>query len=174
MKMSDVAPEPIVRETAFGDQAVDMWIPFQGASEGMEDADEAGNKVFRLVHFRKHTKDNAADSLEKAVEEGTVFEKEVPEIFINGKDTVAVSAGDEFEGHVCRAFLTVFHSAGRAKPGVAAEREELKVSAVGTCIHGPAKRGIPAVDHLGDVFHFDVSGMEGILNDFVVVFKNLL
>lgn len=173
-KMSDITPETVVGETAFGDQAVDMWIPFQGAPEGMEDADETGNKVFSLVHLRKHTKDNTADSLEKAVEEGTVFEKEVSEIFINGKDTVAVSAGDEFEGHVCGAFLTVFHSTGRAKSGMAAERDKLKASAVGACIHGSAERGVPAVDHLGDVFHFNVSGMQGVLNDFVVVFKNLL
>ena len=46
MKMSDITPEPIVGETAFGDQAVDMRIPFQRTSESMEDADETGNKVF--------------------------------------------------------------------------------------------------------------------------------
>ena len=46
MKMSDITPEAVIGETTFGDQTVDMWIPFQRAPEGMEDADEAGNKVF--------------------------------------------------------------------------------------------------------------------------------
>lgn len=46
MKMSDIAPEPIIGETTFGDRAVDMRISFQRPSESMEDADETGNKVF--------------------------------------------------------------------------------------------------------------------------------
>ena len=48
----------------------------------MEDADETGNKIFWHVHLEKQTKDNAADSLKKAVKERAVFKKEVPEIFI--------------------------------------------------------------------------------------------
>lgn len=102
------------------------------------------------------------------------MQKEVPEILINGKDTVPVCAGDKFEGHACRAFLTVFHSAGRAKSGVATEGNKLKVSAVWACIHGTAEGRVATVDHLGDVFHFNISGMKRILNNFVVVFKNLL
>lgn len=46
MEMSDIAPETIIRESALGNEAVDVWIPFQRASEGVEDTDETGNKVF--------------------------------------------------------------------------------------------------------------------------------
>ena len=46
MKMSDIAPGPVIGETTFGDQAVDMRNPFQRSTESMEDADETGNKVF--------------------------------------------------------------------------------------------------------------------------------
>jgi len=30
------------------------------------------------------------------------------------------------------------------------------------------------MNHLRDVFHFDISGMKSILNDIIIVFKNLL
>ena len=112
--------------------------------------------------------------MKKAVEERAVFEEEIPEVFINSKDTVAVGAGNKFKGHICGAFLTVFYPACRTKSGVAAERNELEIPAVGTCIHGSAERGISTVDHLRDVFHFNVSGMQSILDDFVIVFKNFL
>ena len=55
-----------------------MGIPFQGPAKGMEDADKARAKVFGLIDFIKHVGDNNADSLEKAVKEGAVFQEEMP------------------------------------------------------------------------------------------------
>ena len=48
-KMSDGTPEAVIRVTAFGDEAVDMGVPFQGTAKGMEDADETGREVFGLI-----------------------------------------------------------------------------------------------------------------------------
>lgn len=71
-------PESFVREGAFCDEAVDVGVPFQGPAKGMEDADKARDKVFGLIDFIKHVRDNNADSLEKAVKEGAVFQEEMP------------------------------------------------------------------------------------------------
>ena len=71
-------PESFVREAAFCDEAVDVGVPFQGPAKGMEDADKARDKVFGLIDFIKHVGDNNADSLEKAVKEGAVFQEEMP------------------------------------------------------------------------------------------------
>lgn len=98
----------------------------------------------------------------------------MPELFINGKDAVAVVALQELEGHGGGAFLTVFNAAGRAEAALAAERDELHLTALGAGVHGASKGRVAAVNHLFDVLHFDGPGMEGILNYFIVVFKNLL
>lgn len=65
--MFDSAPEVVIGESAFGDQAMNVGIPFKRTTESVKNADKAGNKVFRLVHLMEHAKDNAADSPEEAV-----------------------------------------------------------------------------------------------------------
>jgi hypothetical protein len=45
---------------------------------------------------------------------------------------------------------------------------------VRTGIHGSSKGRVTAVDHLGDVFHFDISWMKGMFNNFIIVFKDIL
>ena len=63
--MFDDTPEALIRETAFRNEAMDMWIPFEGSPKGMKDADKAWNKVFRFVEVMEHTQDNTADSLKE-------------------------------------------------------------------------------------------------------------
>ena len=87
---------------------------------------------------------------------------------------MAVVAAQELEGHGRGTFLAVLYATGGAEAALAAERDELHLPALGAGIHGPSKRRIAAVYHLFDVVHFNSSGMERILNYFVVVFKNLL
>ena len=74
----DISPKAVITETAFRNKAVDMRIPFQRPPKSVKDADDAGNKVFRLVEVMEHTQENTADSLEKAVKKRTVFQKKVP------------------------------------------------------------------------------------------------
>ena len=76
--MLDNTPKAIIREATFSNEAVDMWIPFQWSPKCVKDADNAGNKIFRFVEVMEHTQDNTADSLEKAVKKGAVFQKKVP------------------------------------------------------------------------------------------------
>ena len=55
--------------------------------------------------------------MEEAVQEGTVLKKKVAEIFINGKNAMAVLDTDKFERHTGGTFHGIFISAGRTKAG---------------------------------------------------------
>ena len=112
--------------------------------------------------------------MEEAVQERTVLKKKGSEIFINGKNAMAVLDTDEFERHTGGAFHSIFVAAGRAKAAVTAERNELEVPTVWTTVHGTAKRRITAVDHLIDIFHLSLSGMKSIFNFFIMVCKDSL
>ena len=96
------------------------------------------------------------------------------EFLVNGKDAVAVVAPQELKGHGGGTLLAVLDATGRAEAALAAERDKFHFSALRAGIHGSAEGRVAAVYHLFDVFHFNGSGMEGILNYFVVVSKNLL
>lgn len=98
----------------------------------------------------------------------------MPEFLVDSKYAVAVVAPQKPEGHGCGTLLTVLYATGRAEAALAAERDELHFSTLGAGIHGSAEGRVTTVYHLYDVLHFNGSGMEGILNYFIVVFKNLL
>lgn len=83
-----------------------------------------------------------------------VFKKEFAEAFVYGKNTMSVLNIDEFKRHRGSAFHRVFVAAGRTKSAMVSKRDKLKVITVGTAIHGTAKRRIPAIDYLIDIFHF--------------------
>ena len=140
----------------------------------MKDADKAGNKISAFVQLVEKGEDDAADCLEKAVKEGAVVQEERAEVFINGKNKVPVRAVNEYGGHFSRTVNAVFITAGGAKPGMAAERDKLKFTAVGASIHGTAIRRVPAVNHFINVFHNNRTGMKDIFNFFIMIFKNLL
>lgn len=77
-----------------------------------------------MIDFEKHKGNDTVDGMKKAVKGRTVFEKEIPEVFVNGKNTVAMAGLDEFESHAGRAFHGIFDAAGRAEAAVTAERKE--------------------------------------------------
>ena len=174
VKVSDVSPETIIREAALGKEAVDMWIPFQGSAEGMEDTDETWDKIFAFIQFMEHPEDDTADSLEKTVKEGAVVQEERAQVFVDGKNEVPMGTVNEFEEHFGGAVNAVFIAAGWTELGMAAERDKFKSAAMGAPIHGAAVRRVPAVDHFFDVFHDNGTGMKDIFDFFVMFFKNLL
>ncbi len=88
-----------------------MWIPFQIPAEGMEDHDKARGKVHGLVLLKKHTGDNAVHRMEEAVEQGTVTQKEITEIFINSEHAVAMGDIHQFKGHISSPFHGIFIAA---------------------------------------------------------------
>ena len=65
--MFDVAPNFMVAVPTFGDEAMDMGIPFEIPAEGVENHDKAWCKVLRLIQVEKHSGDNACSGMEEAV-----------------------------------------------------------------------------------------------------------
>ena len=80
--------------------------------------------------------------MEETVQERSVLKEEAAEIFINGKNAMAVLDTNEFERHTGGAFHSIFVPAGGTKTAVTAERNEFEVPTVQTTVHGTAERGI--------------------------------
>ena len=98
-----------------------------------------GTKFFDLFHLVKHTKNNAADSVKQTIQKRTVLKKKVTELFVNGKNTVAVSTLDKLKGHGIGSVLAVFDTTGWTESAFTAERHKFEISTFGTVIHCPAK-----------------------------------
>ena len=145
-------PEAVIRESAFGKETVDVGIPFEWPAKGVEDTGKTGDKVFGFIQRMEQPEDDAADSLEKAVKQGTVHQKERAQVCINGKNEVPVCAVNELEGHFSRAVNAVFIAAGGAELRMVAKRDKFKFTTVRTAIHGAAIRGIPAAYHFFQCF----------------------
>lgn len=92
---------------------MDVRIPFQIPSKGMEDADKARSKVSGPVKFEEHAQDDIPDRMEEAVKEWVVLKKKDTEFLRDRKDTVSVAAGNGFTGHTKSAFLVIHVPAGR-------------------------------------------------------------
>ncbi len=112
--------------------------------------------------------------MEKTVKEGTVFEKKVPQVFINGENAVAVDNINEFEGHGGGALHGIKISAGRAETAVTTERDKFEFATAGTAVHGTAKGGITAVDHLVHIFNHRGARMQCIKHFFIMFGKDFL
>ena len=145
VKVPDMTPGAVITVTAFGEEAVDMGIPFEVPAKSVEDHDISGSEIFGLIELEKHTGDNTGDRMEETVQERAVLEEKGTEIFINGKDAMAMADIDELKKHRGRAFHSVFITAGRAETAAATERDEFQLAAVGTAVHGTAKGRIAAV-----------------------------
>ena len=139
VKVFYMTPESIITVAAFGKEAVNVGIPFEIAAKSMKDHDIAGSKIFGMVQIKKHPRYNTGDGMKEAVQEGTVLKEKVAEIFINGKNAVAMLDTDKFERHTCGALHGIFVAAGGAKTAVTAEWNKLEVTAVGAGVHSAAK-----------------------------------
>ncbi len=64
--------------------------------------------------------------MEETVKKPAVFEKKVPQVLINSKDTVSVLDVNEFEGHLGSSFHGIFITTGRAETAVA-KVENIKI-----------------------------------------------
>ena len=85
-----------------------MGIPFEIAAKSMKDHDIAGSKIFGMVQIKKHPRYNTGDGMKEAVQERSVLKEEAAEIFINGKNAMAVLDTNEFERHTGGAFHSIF------------------------------------------------------------------
>ena len=97
--------------------------------------------------------------MEEAVEEGTVFEKERPEILIDSEDTMPVGDINKLKGHRGSAFHGILVTASGTETAVAPKRDKLELSAFGTAIHSTTIRRITTIDHLIHIFNDRISWM---------------
>ena len=145
VKVPDMTPGAVITVTAFGEEAVDMGIPFEIPAKSVEDHDISGSEIFGLIELEKHTGDDTGNRMEETVQERAVLEEKGTEIFINGKDAMAMADIDELKKHRGGAFHGVFISAGRTETAATTERDKFQLAAVGTAVHGTAKGRIAAV-----------------------------
>lgn len=62
-----MTPAKRIPNPAFGNETMDMGIPFQVPAKGMKDTDKPRSKEFGFVIFMEHTRDNTVNGREKAV-----------------------------------------------------------------------------------------------------------
>ena len=167
-------PEAGVTDTALGDEAVDVGIPFEVTAKGMEDTDKTGSKAFGFIVFVEHTENDAFCGSKKAVEEGTVGKEEGPELFRNGEDAVAVGDVQDLKGHGRGTVNGVFRTAGGTETAVAAERDKFEFTTLIAAIHGTTERRVTAVKHPVNVPNDGLPGMENVKHFFIMVFKDVL
>lgn len=139
-----------------------MGVPFQIPAEGMQDHDKTRSEIHGLVLLGKHTGNNTAYGMEKAVKQGAVVQEKLPEALVNGKDAVPVCDIDQMKGHRGSALHGVFIAAGRAETAVAAKGDKFEFSTGRAAVHGAAEGRVTTMDHLADVFDDGRAGMEFI------------
>ena len=132
---------------------MDMWIPLQIPSKGMEHHDKSGSEIQGLVLLVKHLGNNTVHGMKEAVEQCPVIKEKLAEIPVNGKNTVAVGDVDQFKGHRGSTLHGIEIPAGGAESAVAPEGYEFELSTSRTAVHCPAKGGGAAVDHFIHVFN---------------------
>ena len=60
---------------------------------------------------------SSVNSMKKAVKQGTVMKKEIPKVFINGEDAVAMGNIDKFKGHRSSTLHSIEISTGGCGSG---------------------------------------------------------
>lgn len=62
--MFDIAPEAVVAESAFGNKAMDMGVPFQVPAKGMEHHNKTWGEIHGFIVFIKHLGNNTVYRME--------------------------------------------------------------------------------------------------------------
>lgn len=75
IKMCDITPQTTFAQSTFGKKAVDMRIPLQVSTKGVEDEDKAGSEQFRFVLFVEYTENDTSDSRKRQLSRGRSFKK---------------------------------------------------------------------------------------------------
>lgn len=153
----------------FGKKNMNMGIPLKAAAKGMENANETGSKLLRLIEFAKHAKNDITNGMKQAVEERTVFTEEDAKFFGNGEDAMSVDRLNNLERHGSRTLNRIEITARRAKATFAAERDKFERTARRTPVHSAAESRIATVDHFLNTFHDNGASFEGVLNFLIMV-----
>ena len=169
VKVFYTLPRSNTPDSDFGDEDVNVRIPLEAASKGVENTNEAGSKMLRFIKFAEHAEDDIADGMKKAVEQRTISAEKDAKFFRNSEYTMPVNALNDFERHRSSALNGIEITTGRAKTAFAAKRNKFERTTRRTPVHSTAERRIPTMNHLFDVFKNYRTGLKGVLDFFVVI-----
>lgn len=172
--MSPSAPPSTAADTALGNKAVDMGFLYEVTTKGMENTDKTGREALGFIVFLEHAEDDTADGGEETAKEEALSEEERPELFSNGKDTMAVGDVKDLKGYGSGAVNGVFRTADGTETAVASERDKFKFTAFITAIHATTESRDTAAKHPIGIPDDGVTGMKDINDFFVMVFENVL
>ena len=162
------------RNTAFRQKDMDMGIPFEIPTEGVQDTDETRDKVLFVIEIVEHAQDDTADSVKEFRKERAVSEEVMTQFFGDGKNQMPVFAVQDFKRHGSDAILRVFDTAGGTESGVTAKRDTFDGAALFAAIDSEAFLRVTATEHSVDVFNDRSARMKRIDYFFIVIQEDLL
>ena len=91
----------------------------------MENHDKTGGEIHGLVLLIKHVGNNTVYSMEETIKQCPVIKEKLPEVFVDGENTMPVGDIDQFKGHGGSASHGIEIPTGRTETAMTAERDKL-------------------------------------------------
>ena len=90
----------------------------------MENHNKTGGEIHGFVLLIKHMGDNTVYSMEETIKQCPVIKEKLPEVFVDGENTMPVGDIDQFKGHGGSASHGIEIPTGRTETAVTAERDK--------------------------------------------------
>ena len=135
----------------------------------MKNTDKTRSKMFSLVEFAEHTKNDIANRMKKTIEQRTISAEKDAKLLWDGKNAMSVNALNDFERHGSGALDGIEISAGRANAALAAKGNKFERTTGRAPIHGSTISRISAMNHLIDAFKNNRASLKGVLDFFVMI-----
>jgi len=75
--MGDMEPLSVIAVATFGNQTVNVRIPFEIPAKSMKNHDIAGSEISGFIHFKEHTGKNAGNRMKKTMKQSSVLKKKI-------------------------------------------------------------------------------------------------
>jgi hypothetical protein len=148
-------PRSEVAASTFRNDHVDMRIPLEVTTEGMERTDDPRSKGFLVIERVHPVGDHLSRSFEQKIKKGAVLSKEFTKFLGNGKNNVPVAAVDQLCGDGIGTIGLIGGAAGITETRFTAKGDKVKAFAVMTVVESITLFQITTIQHF---FNF-------ILND---------
>ena len=67
----------VIAVATFGNQAVNVRIPFEIPAKSMKNHDMTGSEVFGFVNFKEHVGNNTGNRMEKTMKQSSVLKEKI-------------------------------------------------------------------------------------------------
>ena len=94
-KEIDVFPDTVTVKSTFGNNHMDMRVPFEITSKSMQAANHAGSEFFGMVHLIKPGGNGLSSRFEKYVKKTAIPAEIYAKLLSDSKNDMAVSAVDK-------------------------------------------------------------------------------